>query len=74
MKSLIIVTCPDVSVLKLLENTSLTCFGISFRTMKGFVPVEKINPVMLISHLTIVEDFLIEGSFLKVLYKRTKPY
>ncbi|KAL7616946.1 hypothetical protein Lser_V15G03065 [Lactuca serriola] len=73
MKSLILVTCPDANLLQLLENPSIVVFGVSFRTFEDFDRVEMINSISFLSSLTRIEDFLIEGNFLKFLSAEVIP-
>ncbi|XP_052622357.1 F-box/FBD/LRR-repeat protein At1g13570-like [Lactuca sativa] len=73
MKSLILVTCPDANLLQLLENPSIVVFGVSFRTFEDFDRFEMINSISFLSSLTRIEDFLIEGNFLKFLSTEEIP-
>ncbi|CAI9262096.1 unnamed protein product [Lactuca saligna] len=73
MKSLILVTCPDANLLQLLENPSIVVFGVSFLTFEDFDRVEMINSISFLSSLTKIEDFLIEGNFLKFLSAAVIP-
>ncbi|CAI9262097.1 unnamed protein product [Lactuca saligna] len=73
MKNLVLVACPDANLLQLLENPSLIVFGVSFRSIEDFVRVEKINSISFLSSLTRIEDFFIEGNFLKFLSAEEVP-
>ncbi|XP_024984155.1 F-box/FBD/LRR-repeat protein At1g13570-like, partial [Cynara cardunculus var. scolymus] len=68
LKTLIVITCPQANVLRLLDSPCLTVIALSFqKPIKDFVRVERVNLTILLSKLPKIEQFYIDGHFSKFL-------
>ncbi|KVI00486.1 F-box domain, cyclin-like protein [Cynara cardunculus var. scolymus] len=66
LKTLIVITCPQANVLRLLDSPCLTVIALSFqKPIKDFVRVERVNLTILLSKLPKIEQFYIDGHFSK---------
>ncbi|KAJ9558820.1 hypothetical protein OSB04_013434 [Centaurea solstitialis] len=68
LDTLVVDSCPDAMLLRLLDAPCLNMVGVCFtKPLKDFVPVERINLTMLLSNLPEVEVLIVDGYFLKYL-------
>ncbi|XP_024984158.1 F-box/FBD/LRR-repeat protein At1g13570-like [Cynara cardunculus var. scolymus] len=68
LQCLSLVTCPDAMLCRLANNPSLTVVGITLRRpLENFLRVEYMNLARLLSILRNVQQFFIDGHFIKFL-------
>ncbi|KAJ9558783.1 hypothetical protein OSB04_013397 [Centaurea solstitialis] len=68
LDTLVVDSCPDAMLLRLLDAPCLNMVGICFtKPLKDFVPVERMNLTRLLSNLPKVILLLMDGYFLKYL-------
>ncbi|KVI00484.1 F-box domain, cyclin-like protein [Cynara cardunculus var. scolymus] len=66
LQCLSLVTCPDAMLCRLANNPSLTVVGITLRRpLENFLRVEYMNLARLLSILRNVQQFFIDGHFIK---------
>ncbi|KAI3697236.1 hypothetical protein L6452_30103 [Arctium lappa] len=68
LKTLLLISCPHANVIRLLDSPCLTVVAISFqKRIKDFVRVERMNISLLLSYLPKIEQFYVDGHFIKFL-------